>query len=175
MTAPAYELIDRYLWINAAASSIELTENELLSISQIADNVLYEPLLDFNSITDRETADRTVAKILSRLDNPHLSANFDNYLNEYIRLKKMGSQNKIIETMTYYIYEFSGSPKFILTAAFLPRHRICTPFMKTIFSRCCRKFPTGPKLPVTARRLPLPISNFLGIAACAPISFRMRP
>lgn len=106
MTAPAYELIDRYLWINAAASSIELTENELLSISQIADNMLYEPLLDFNSITDRETADRTVAKILSRLDNPHLSANFDNYLNEYIRLKKMGSQNKIIETMTYYIYEF---------------------------------------------------------------------
>ena len=106
MTAPAYELIDRYLWINAAASSIELTENELLSISQIADNLLYEPLLNFDNITDKETADHTVAKILSRLDNPHLSANFDNYLNEYIRLKKESFENKITETMTYYIYEF---------------------------------------------------------------------
>lgn len=106
MTAPAYELIDRYLWINAAASSIELTENELSSISQIADNLLYEPLLNFDNITDKETADHTVAKILSRLDNPHLSANFDNYLNEYIRLKKESFENKITETMTYYIYEF---------------------------------------------------------------------
>ncbi len=118
MTAPAYELIDRYLWINAAASSIELTENELLSISQIADNLLYEPLLNFDKITDKETANRTVAKILSRLDNPHLSTNFNNYLNEYVRLKKVGSENKIVETMTYYIYEFFRIAEIYYNGAF---------------------------------------------------------
>lgn len=118
MTAPAYELIDRYLWINAAASSIELTENELLSLSQIVDIQRYEPLLNLENIADKESAERMVERILSRIDNPHLSANFDNYLNEYIRLKKQSAKNKVIETMTYYIYEFYRIAEIYFNSAF---------------------------------------------------------
>ena len=161
MTAPVYELIDCYLWINAAASSIELTENELLSISQIADNLLYEPLLNFDIITDRETADRTVEKILSRIDNPHLSTNFDNYLNEFIRLKEAGSQNKITETMTYYIYEFFRIAEIYFNSSFpspAPHlHAIYENYIQSLLQEISKEGKTSrycPQTPTPYQKLP---------------------